>query len=324
MADGALVGNEEVLDLTPESRIEIVTPGPLAVRAADVSFQIAENGAVGVSAEQLQQLVGGLASEEVVWFHPAVPEIEPELTDQEDAPQMIHFLDGSLVFNVSAHTVYVEGKSVELAKREYEVLAYLVSNTNRVVGHMEAYENIWGDTIGRESDAGLRVHVGRIRKKLEDYSWVIKSVPGVGYMFSCNEDEELGVQKGADYSRGLEVSKKPPFETEETPSLTSLAGGRLIVDTERREIVVDNARTAPTKRIYDLLEYLVLNKGTVVSSSQIIDAVWGHGVVLQDNCRGAIRRLRDYLGSASPLIRTVREAGYVLDETVFDVSDKDV
>lgn len=68
---------------------------------------------------------------------------------------------------------------------------------------------------------------------------------------------------------------------------------------------------------YRLLEYLMQNPGRVYSRGQLLDGVWGHGVFVDERTvdvhvgrlRKAINRGRD----RDP-IRTVRGAGYALDE----------
>ena len=57
--------------------------------------------------------------------------------------------------------------------------------------------------------------------------------------------------------------------------------------------------------------------GRVYSREQLLDAVWGHNVYVESRTVDVhIRRLRKALNvdGATDLIRTVRSAGYALDE----------
>lgn len=51
----------------------------------------------------------------------------------------------------------------------------------------------------------------------------------------------------------------------------------LIVDIKSRRVLVREEPVGLTKLEYDLLSYLVLNKGRVLTHEQILDAVWGVG-----------------------------------------------
>jgi two-component system phosphate regulon response regulator PhoB len=72
---------------------------------------------------------------------------------------------------------------------------------------------------------------------------------------------------------------------------------------------------APTE--YRLLEFLMQNKGRVYSRAQLLDGVWGHNVYVEDRTVDVhVGRLRRALkrGGANDPIRTVRGAGYAIDE----------
>ena len=61
--------------------------------------------------------------------------------------------------------------------------------------------------------------------------------------------------------------------------------------------------------------------GRVYSREQLLDAVWGHNVYVESRTVDVhIRRLRKALNGAgdADLIRTVRSAGYSLDESLAD------
>lgn len=301
--------------------VEIATHGELVMRAADIEFQIAEDGSIGVSAEVIQQMAGGLAISDVVWFRPVTqPQAATcqELTVLEEPPLLIELLDGALVLDTAARDLYVGGVSVNLAKREYDLLLFLVKNSNRVMSRAQSYETVWGDNIGRENDTNVNVHIGRIRQKLGDYSWTLVTKRGVGYMFSCGEELnfEHPLVHEADADR-----ESVSIEQALTPSVNSeiiFAGGRLIIDNARRDLVIDGQRIAPNKQEYDLLFYLAQNRGIFVTTSQMGTAVWGDPYIGNDNVRVAIANVRKRLGGLGMLIRNLRGVGYMLDETVLE------
>ncbi|MCX8129498.1 MAG: response regulator transcription factor [Clostridia bacterium] len=81
--------------------------------------------------------------------------------------------------------VFVNGKEVNLAQKEFELLLFLVQNPNRVFDREELFEKIWGlDALGDAST--ITVHVARIREKIESTPsnpQYIETVWGAGYRF---------------------------------------------------------------------------------------------------------------------------------------------
>ena len=75
-------------------------------------------------------------------------------------------------------------------------------------------------------------------------------------------------------------------------------------------------RLGPTE--YKLLEHLIQHPGRVFSRQQLLDAVWGSEVYVEartvDVHVGRLRKALNVKGTPDP-IRTVRSAGYSLDET---------
>ena len=68
---------------------------------------------------------------------------------------------------------------------------------------------------------------------------------------------------------------------------------------------------------YRLLRHFMQRPGRVFSREQLLDAVWGRDIYVEPRTVDVhIRRLRQALnsGAKSDLIRTVRAAGYSLDE----------
>ncbi|TDW96227.1 response regulator transcription factor [Dinghuibacter silviterrae] len=91
-----------------------------------------------------------------------------------------------LTIDLIGKMVIVEDKTVELTRKEFDLLLYLVSNKNRVVSKNALAENIWGEG-GELFDNFdfLYSHMKNLKKKLaqagcRDY---IKSVYGLGYKF---------------------------------------------------------------------------------------------------------------------------------------------
>lgn len=79
--------------------------------------------------------------------------------------------------------------SVELTKKEYDLLSYLILNKGRVLDRLQLVEHIWGSFFEDDFDSNyIDVHIKNIRKKLgvfDSTNW-IKTVRGLGYKFEAN------------------------------------------------------------------------------------------------------------------------------------------
>jgi DNA-binding response OmpR family regulator len=87
-----------------------------------------------------------------------------------------------LVADFDAVAVSVEGKSVRLTRREFELLKHLVENRNRVLSRDRLLERVWGYDRLVETRS-VDVHVGRLRGKLGPVGRQIETVIGLGYRF---------------------------------------------------------------------------------------------------------------------------------------------
>jgi two-component system KDP operon response regulator KdpE len=90
---------------------------------------------------------------------------------------------GDLMLNVAAHEVRHHGAPLDLTPREFDVLAFLMQNTGRIVTHRMLLNQVWGPEYGRETQY-LRVFINRLRRKIEDdpsHPVYIVTEPGVGY-----------------------------------------------------------------------------------------------------------------------------------------------
>lgn len=87
----------------------------------------------------------------------------------------------SISINPKTREVKNDGEIVELTFKEYELLVYLVENSNRVVSRDELLNKIWGYEYDGESRT-LDIHIRTLRQKLGIVGTeCIKTVRSVGY-----------------------------------------------------------------------------------------------------------------------------------------------
>jgi two-component system, OmpR family, KDP operon response regulator KdpE len=92
---------------------------------------------------------------------------------------------GELVIDVARRQVTVAGELVHLTRTEFDILALLARNADRVVTSRMLLEQVWGPEYETDTQA-LRVHVSHLRQKVEPPGGVPRHIltePGVGFRF---------------------------------------------------------------------------------------------------------------------------------------------
>ena len=94
---------------------------------------------------------------------------------------------GDFVMNTAARKLMNGNVEVEITKKEFDLLYYLVINSNKVLARHQLYEHIWGNTLDDQYDSNfIDVHIKNIRRKLNAHAptpW-LETVRGVGYRVS--------------------------------------------------------------------------------------------------------------------------------------------
>lgn len=87
-----------------------------------------------------------------------------------------------LEVNTDARTVTVDGVKIDVTLKEYEILAYLMSNKNIAVSRDRMLSDIWGyDFFG--DDRTIDTHIKNLRSRIGVYRDRISTVRGIGYKF---------------------------------------------------------------------------------------------------------------------------------------------
>ena len=74
----------------------------------------------------------------------------------------------------------IDGKKVDLTRKEFDILSLLMDNTDRVYSREEILNRVWSYDVV-VSLRTVDVHITRLRKKLGDHGKMISSRPGYGY-----------------------------------------------------------------------------------------------------------------------------------------------
>src|SRR6476620_9768410 len=120
---------------------------------------------------------------------------------------------GEVEIRADRFQAYVDGASVDLTRREFELIELLAGAEGRVLEREEIYQRVWGYAMAR-GDRSVDVFVRKLRQKLESASpeWrYIHTHFGVGYRFAAEPRD------GADL-----VPDAPPVDLAPAPLDTEI------------------------------------------------------------------------------------------------------
>jgi two-component system phosphate regulon response regulator PhoB len=104
-------------------------------------------------------------------------------TVQADEPPINQYQGRHLRARFDRVEVVVDGRRIDLTRRELALLQFLLSHTNRVLGRADLLGHVWhNDNDGRSRT--VDVHIRRLRAKLGEAGKQIETVPGLGYRFA--------------------------------------------------------------------------------------------------------------------------------------------
>lgn len=92
--------------------------------------------------------------------------------------------------NLTSCHVRIEGRSIPLSAKEYQLLTFLAKNPGRVYTLEQLFLKVW-DSSGYGDKRTVMVHISNLRKKIEPNSLkpqYIITVRGLGYMFNAFEN----------------------------------------------------------------------------------------------------------------------------------------
>lgn len=90
---------------------------------------------------------------------------------------------GDIQVNIRAREVWADGRMVDLTALEFDILELLIRSAGRVVSRDEITTSL----MEREAtpyDRALDVHISHLRRKLEHGRTLIRTVRGLGYVFT--------------------------------------------------------------------------------------------------------------------------------------------
>ena len=95
---------------------------------------------------------------------------------------------------------------------------------------------------------------------------------------------------------------------------SQLRYGDILVDNDKHSVTVCGNLCELTYKEFELLKYLILNKGMVLSRDKLMSQVWGFDFEGETRTVDAhVKTLRQKLGAAGACIKTIRNVGYMVE-----------
>jgi len=108
-----------------------------------------------------------------------------QYAERDSAEQSVITI-GSMVVNIECRTVLLNGQTIDLTAREFDLLAELVKHPGRVYTRSQLLDLVWG--YGHDGyEHTVNCHINRLRAKIEKNQSepaYILTVHGVGYKFN--------------------------------------------------------------------------------------------------------------------------------------------
>jgi two-component system, OmpR family, alkaline phosphatase synthesis response regulator PhoP len=111
--------------------------------------------------------------------------IQAHLRRQPSLPQQLAV--GDVVIEQEQRMVKVNGRSIELTKKEYDLLEYLVLRTGKVISRDQLLNDLWDFAYDGDTRI-VDVHIFKLRSKLNSQLVTIKANRGIGYSVEVIND----------------------------------------------------------------------------------------------------------------------------------------
>lgn len=94
---------------------------------------------------------------------------------------------GGIALDKTAHSVTIDGQPIDLSYKEFELLAYFLENKGIALSREKILNNVWNyDYFGDART--IDTHVKKLRSKMGEKGDLIKTIWGMGYKLSVDDE----------------------------------------------------------------------------------------------------------------------------------------
>ncbi|MGL5227283.1 MAG: response regulator transcription factor [Bacteroidales bacterium] len=107
--------------------------------------------------------------------------------NQQNGQMLVEY--GNISINPDMYEVRIDNKLLDLNRKEYDILMYLMNRPDRLINKNTLAESVWGDHIDQVDNFDfIYAQIKNLRKKLKDANATpqIKAVYGFGYKFTTD------------------------------------------------------------------------------------------------------------------------------------------
>ena len=170
------------------------------------------------------------------------------------------------------------------------------------------------DNFVRTTDEDHETQVKKIFKKLYDKGDIYKGSYEGLYCTPCESCLLYTSSKPFGVMELISRVKALLRRTEKEDDGDTLACGSIEIDNKRHSVTVQGETCELTFKEFELLKYLMINQGIVLSRDKLMNQVWGFEYEGESRTVDMhIKTLRHKLGDGGQQIKTVRNVGYVME-----------
>jgi len=92
------------------------------------------------------------------------------------------YKEGELEVDVNSKVVTIDGDTISLTRKEFEILAMLLKHRGQYISRTDILNRVWSDDV-IVTERNVDVNIARLRKKIGNYGDKIKGKSGFGYAF---------------------------------------------------------------------------------------------------------------------------------------------
>lgn len=126
------------------------------------------------------------------------PTVPPRQRQEPVRPPVVDHRPAGVLIDLARREVHLDGETLNLTFKEFELLNYLVENGTRTVCRDELLEGLWSNADEVPNERTIDVHIRRLRSKLGRLANTVRTVRGEGYRFY--EHPEVVVWAAPEYS----------------------------------------------------------------------------------------------------------------------------
>ncbi|MCF6271202.1 MAG: response regulator transcription factor [Melioribacteraceae bacterium] len=107
-----------------------------------------------------------------------------DINNNEEINRVI--VAGPIKIDKDEYVIFLNKDKLVFPRKEFELISFLAERAGKVVTREKILNTIWGEDVF-VGDRTIDVHIRKIREKLNNHSYLIETVKGVGYRFKSDE-----------------------------------------------------------------------------------------------------------------------------------------